>query len=244
MDEERQRLLEELYSQYAAWGSGWSRFKLRLGYWRKIWLWRTVIACSLALKRGLDVLGAVIGLILFSPFFAGLALAIKIEDRGPVFFKQTRVGLKGRHFQMLKFRSMVQNADALLESLRAQNESQGGVLFKMKDDPRVTRVGKILRKLSLDELPQLINVLKGQMSLVGPRPPVPSEVAEYEVKDRRRLQIKPGITCFWQVSGRSDLSFDQQVHLDLEYIQSRSFWVDILLLAKTVPAVILGKGAY
>ncbi|MEI8341350.1 MAG: sugar transferase, partial [Verrucomicrobiota bacterium] len=139
---------------------------------------------------------------------------------------------------------MVVNADALKDKLLAQNEMQGGVLFKMKDDPRVTRTGKWIRKFSVDELPQLINVLKGEMSLVGPRPPVPREVAEYTVEDRQRLLAKPGLTCFWQVGGRSDIDFAGQVRLDIAYIRSESVWLDIKLLFKTIPAVLFGKGAY
>lgn len=243
MDEERQRLLEELYTQYAAWGSGWSRFKLRLGYWRKIWLWRLVISLSFLLKRFLDIAGALFGLLVFSPVFALIVLAVFLEDRGPVFFRQTRVGVHGRLFQMLKFRSMVPDADKLKDDLLEQNESDGA-LFKMRHDPRITKTGRIIRKLSLDELPQLWNVLKGEMSLVGPRPPVIREVQEYSVHDRGRLGIKPGITCFWQVSGRSELNFQQQVDLDLKYINSQSLKLDVLLLLKTIPAVILGKGAY
>ncbi len=145
---------------------------------------------------------------------------------------------------MWKFRSMVVNADALKDKILAQNEMQGGVTFKMKNDPRITRVGKWIRKFSVDELPQLINVLKGEMSLVGPRPPVPREVAQYTVEDRQRLLATPGLTCFWQVGGRSEIDFAGQVRLDVSYIRSESVWLDLKLLVQTVPAVLLGKGAY
>jgi lipopolysaccharide/colanic/teichoic acid biosynthesis glycosyltransferase len=172
------------------------------------------------------------------------ALLIKLEDRGPLFFKQTRVGRGGRHFGMWKFRSMVVNADKIKDQLLAKNEMQGGVTFKMKNDPRVTRTGRYIRKYSVDELPQFWNVLAGDMSLVGPRPPVPREVAVYSVEERQRLLAKPGLTCFWQVGGRSNIDFAGQVRLDLAYIQSESFWLDLKLLVQTVPAVLFGKGAF
>ena len=139
---------------------------------------------------------------------------------------------------------MYQDAEARKAALMAQNEMQGGVIFKMKDDPRITRIGKFIRRASIDELPQLWNVLNGDMSLVGPRPPVPSEVAEYSLSDRRRLHVKPGITCIWQVSGRSTIPFDQQVELDVDYMHTQSVWTDIKLLLKTLPAVFKGTGAY
>jgi lipopolysaccharide/colanic/teichoic acid biosynthesis glycosyltransferase len=144
---------------------------------------------------------------------------------------------------MYKFRSMIVNADKMKDTLLDQNES-GGVIFKMKRDPRITRVGRVIRKLSIDELPQLLNVLKGDMSLVGPRPPVPREVAEYELSDRRRLDMVPGLTCLWQVAGRSDIDFEGQVRLDVQYLESQSLKGDIILLLKTIPAVLSGRGAY
>lgn len=207
-------------------------------------LWRITVALSLGLKRGLDVVGALTGLILLGPVFLLTMLAIKIEDGGPMFFHQVRVGWRGRPFPMIKFRSMVVNAAQLKAELIHQNESGAGVLFKMKRDPRVTRVGRLIRKLSIDELPQLVNVLRGEMSLVGPRPALPSEVARYTQAERARLEIKPGITCIWQVSGRSDIDFQGQVRLDLEYIRSQSIGHDLKILLKTIPAVLLGKGAY
>lgn len=194
-------------------------------------------------KRSFDIVASLLALILLSPLFALVALLIKLEDRGPVFFAQTRVGQFGRQFKMLKFRSMCLDAELRLKELLARNHHSNGVTFKIKDDPRITRVGKWLRKFSVDELPQLVNVLIGNMSLVGPRPPVPREVAMYSLADRRRLAVRPGITCIWQVSGRSEIDFTGQVLLDVHYIEQRSFWMDIGLLFRTVPAVISGRGA-
>jgi lipopolysaccharide/colanic/teichoic acid biosynthesis glycosyltransferase len=171
-------------------------------------------------------------------------LLIKLEDRGPILFRQVRVGRHGREFRMLKFRSMRVDAEARLQELLAQNHHRDGVTFKIKDDPRITRVGKWIRKFSFDELPQFYNVLIGDMSLVGPRPPVPREVALYSLADRRRLAVKPGITCIWQISGRAEIDFSGQVQLDVRYIESRSLWQDIKILCKTVPAVLSGTGAY
>ena len=230
------------YWRQAATAHGRMRIKARL--WGKRQLWRAVVGSSLLLKRVLDVTVALMALAALSPVFIITILLIKLEDGGPLFFKQTRVGLRGRTFGMWKFRSMVVNADAIKDKLLAQNEMKSGVTFKMKNDPRITRVGKWIRKFSIDELPQLMNVLEGTMSLVGPRPPVPREVAEYSVEDRQRLMIKPGLTCFWQVGGRSDIDFSGQVRLDIAYIRSESVWLDLKLLLQTIPAVLLGKGAY
>jgi lipopolysaccharide/colanic/teichoic acid biosynthesis glycosyltransferase len=182
-------------------------------------------------------------LIVISPLFGLIALLIKIEDGGPIFFIQTRVGQFGREFKMFKFRSMCLDAERRLAELLSRNQHAQGVTFKIKDDPRITTVGKWLRKFSFDELPQLYNVLIGDMSLVGPRPPVPREVALYSLADRRRLLVKPGITCIWQISGRSEIDFSGQVRLDVKYIETHTFWVDVKILAKTVPAVLSGKGA-
>jgi exopolysaccharide biosynthesis polyprenyl glycosylphosphotransferase len=220
------------------------RIGISMRLWIKRQLWRVVVGSSMFLKRVIDVTASFFGLLALSPVFATTAILIKLEDGGPLFFKQTRVGLRGRTFGMWKFRSMVVNADALKDKILAQNEMKGGVTFKMKDDPRITKVGKWIRKFSIDELPQLMNVLNGAMSLVGPRPPVPREVAEYKVEDRQRLLVKPGLTCFWQVGGRSEIDFAGQVRLDIAYIRSESVWTDIKLLFKTIPAVLLGKGAY
>jgi exopolysaccharide biosynthesis polyprenyl glycosylphosphotransferase len=206
--------------------------------------WRIGIGAVYGLKRAIDLTGAALGTLLLAPVFILTALAIKLEDRGPVFYAQTRVGLHGRTFRMFKFRSMVVDAERLQRKLDAQNESAAGVLFKMRDDPRITRVGRLIRKLSIDELPQLLNVLGGSMSIVGPRPPLPREVEQYTQEERMRLEVKPGITCIWQVSGRSEIDFQGQVRLDLDYIRGRSFLGDIALILRTIPVVLLGKGAY
>ncbi len=182
-------------------------------------------------------------ILILSPLLILTALIIKMEDRGPVIFCQTRVGLRGRRFVMYKFRSMVVNAEQIIDDLVDLNETQS-IIFKIKKDPRLTRTGIIIRKLSIDELPQLFNILKGDMSLVGPRPPIPSEVSKYKLRDLGRLDVLPGLTCIWQVSGRSKINFEGQVDLDLQYIESQSIWNDIRLLFKTIPAVLLGKGAY
>lgn len=220
------------------------RRRLAWRRWRKKTAWRLLVGGALFLKRAIDFCGAFCALVALSPVFAITALLIKIEDGGPLFFQQTRVGLAGRHFGMWKFRSMVVNADQLKDQLLANNEMAGGVTFKMKNDPRVTRVGRFIRKYSIDELPQLWNILRGEMSLVGPRPPVPREVAEYTPEQRQRLLAKPGLTCFWQTQGRSAIPFEGQVMLDVAYIRSESLWVDIKLLFKTIPAVLFGTGAY
>jgi exopolysaccharide biosynthesis polyprenyl glycosylphosphotransferase len=198
---------------------------------------------ALLFKRAFDVLSSGMALLLLSPAFLATAVAVKLDSPGPIFFRQTRVGKNGRPFKMLKFRSMHIDAEARLESLRAQNEASGPV-FKMKNDPRVTRVGRFIRRTSLDELPQFLNVFSGEMSIVGPRPPVPAEVKQYQRWQRRRLSVKPGITCTWQVSGRSNISFDQWMKLDLEYIDTWSLWQDIQICFRTVPAVLLSRGAH
>jgi lipopolysaccharide/colanic/teichoic acid biosynthesis glycosyltransferase len=195
-------------------------------------------------KRGLDVMGAGLALLALIPVFVVICVLIQCEDGGPVLFWQRRVGKHGRPFAFPKFRSMVVNAEAKLAQIRAQNQHGDTITFKMKDDPRITRVGKVLRRLSLDEAPQLWCVLTGEMSLVGPRPALPSEVAKYTLEARRRLDVTPGLTCIWQVSGRSNLSFSVQCRLDVEYIEQQSLALDLKLIAKTVPAVLSGKGAY
>lgn len=213
-------------------------------FWFKITAWTCVVKGSKLIKRSIDVIGATTMLVLLSPLFAFVALCIKATDRGPVLFWQTRVGLWGAEFPFPKFRSMVANAEALKAKLMAQNDHEDSITFKMKKDPRITWIGRIIRKLSIDELPQLWCVLKGDMSLVGPRPSLPQEVTQYTLLERRRLDIIPGLTCIWQVSGRGDIPFDQQVQLDTVYIESQSIWLDIKLLINTIPAVILGRGAY
>ncbi len=194
-------------------------------------------------KRAFDIAASFLALLVLSPAFAIIALLIKIEDRGPLFFTQIRVGQFGREFKMYKLRSMCLDAEQRLKGLVEKNHHKEGITFKIKDDPRITRVGKWLRKFSLDELPQLFNVLIGDMSLVGPRPPLPREVSKYSLAHRRRLAVKPGITCIWQISGRAEIDFSGQVQLDVDYIETQGFWVDVKILAKTIPAVISGKGA-
>jgi lipopolysaccharide/colanic/teichoic acid biosynthesis glycosyltransferase len=210
----------------------------------KVTAWETTIRFSYILKRVLDISVSIAALIVLLPLLVFTAIAIWIENPGPVFYTQIRVGQNGKHFSFYKFRSMVVNADKFKQELASRNESSAGVIFKMKKDPRITRVGRIIRKFSIDELPQLLNVLLGDMSLVGPRPPLPGEVAKYTLDQRKRLHVIPGITCLWQVSGRSDIPFTDQVKLDLQYIQSAGFLNDIRLLLKTIPAVLTGKGAY
>lgn len=178
------------------------------------------------------------------PLLALAAVAIKLTDGGPVLFWQTRVGQDGVEFPFPKLRSMVVNAEALRAKLEAANEHREGVTFKMRRDPRVTWIGRIIRKFSIDELPQLWCVLTGDMTLVGPRPALPSEVARYTASDRRRLAVTPGLTCIWQVCGRAQIPFAEQVELDVQYIRERGFWLDLELLVRTVPAVLTGRGAY
>lgn len=194
-------------------------------------------------KRVLDVMGALVGLVIALPLLAAAALAIRLESRGPVFHRAVRVGRNGRKFTFLKLRSMQVGAEELRGLLIHQNVVQGPA-FKLHDDPRVTRVGRLLRKTSLDELPQLLHVLQGRMSLVGPRPPFPEEVERYEPWMLKRLAVRPGLTCLWQVSGRSDLSFEEWMRLDLEYVDRLSFGLDLRILLLTVPAVVSGRGAY
>lgn len=210
----------------------------------KRWLWRGIISGTYFFKRLIDIVASIILLILLTPLFLVIMALIYKDSPGPVFFKQTRVGRWGKLFTMWKFRSMYLDADQRLKEIMAQNEMSGGVIFKMKNDPRIIPIGRFIRKASIDELPQLWNVLKGDMSLVGPRPALPSEVNQYSLQDRRRLEVIPGITCIWQVSGRSDIPFPQQVQLDVQYIQSQSVWLDIKLLLQTIPAVLLSRGAY
>ncbi len=324
--ENRVLLVEELYRRYGQGTAGPGSFVRRFRFWRKKYSWFLIVGGAKVIKRTLDILAALTGLLLLLPLFLVVALLIKLTDGGPVLFWQSRVGRWGREFPFPKFRSMVVNAEEikkrmldLLTHLRAElarlaeerpdldstaraglkrfagesparaaklmgeldpavratieslskevlthmvdeltdldpksrqilaamkNDHANTITFKMRNDPRATWIGKIIRKLSIDELPQLWSVLKGDMSLVGPRPPVPSEVAEYTLADRRRLDVTPGLTCVWQVSGRGNIPFPRQVELDVQYIESQSLWVDVKLLLKTVPAVLLGKGAY
>jgi len=195
-------------------------------------------------KRMMDILVSIIAIIVFSPLLITIAILIKMEDQGTILFTQKRVGRNGKPFNMYKFRSMRADAEKLKQKLMKKNESQDGVIFKMKDDPRITRIGRFIRKWSIDELPQLFNILQGDMSLVGPRPPLPSEVEEYMIEDLKRLHIVPGLTCYWQVSGRSEIPFKKQVELDKKYISRHSLWVDIKILFATIPAVFTKKGAF
>jgi exopolysaccharide biosynthesis polyprenyl glycosylphosphotransferase len=237
-------LLEATIDKFSGKQHGISSIFTSLKFNVKKVLWKVVIGATHVSKKLFDIYAALLGIILLSPIYIVTWCLIRLEDPGPAIFIQQRVGKYGKTFPMYKFRSMVMNADALKDTLIDQNESSAGVIFKMKDDPRITKVGRFIRKYSIDELPQLFNVLFGQMSLVGPRPPVPREVAEYSLADRRRLDVKPGITCLWQIGGRSDIDFEGQVRLDVQYIKEQSFWRDILILLKTIPAVLLGKGAY
>jgi len=198
---------------------------------------------KLAVKRLIDILGSVCILILSTPFLITIGIIIKLDSKGPVFFKQKRCGKNGKRFSMLKFRSMIIDAESKQEELLKKNEASG-LVFKMKDDPRITKIGKFLRKYSLDEFPQFFNVLKGDMSLVGPRPPLPAEVSDYNDWYGQRLSVKPGMTGMWQINGRSDLSFEEMVKLDVEYITNWSLWLDVVLLLRTIPAVINRRGAY
>ncbi|MBU3134085.1 sugar transferase [Clostridium gasigenes] len=183
-------------------------------------------------KRTLDIVASLIGLIVLSPIIVITGILIRIESKGPIIFSQKRIGLNGRKFKMYKFRSMVLNAEALKTKLLEQNE-MSGPMFKMKEDPRITKTGKFIRKTSIDELPQLINVLKGEMSLVGPRPSLPQEVEKFEPWMMKRLEVKPGLTCYWQVSGRNNIDFEAWMQLDLDYVNDRSFLLDIKLIFRT-----------
>ena len=193
---------------------------------------RKVSIIYLFSKRAIDIVGSIVGLVLLSPILLIVAIAIKLESKGPIIFSQKRIGLKGKEFKMYKLRSMVEDAEKLKKDLMKSNE-MSGPMFKMKDDPRVTRVGKFIRKTSIDELPQLVNVLKGDMSLVGPRPSLPKEVKKFKPWMKKRLEVKPGLTCFWQVSGRNNIDFEDWMKLDIKYVEERSFLVDIKLIFKT-----------
>jgi len=195
------------------------------------------------IKRIIDIIGALSGIILISPVMIIVAILIKFDSKGPVFFAQSRVGRDGKTFMMYKFRSMCSDAECLLGKLKNENEMTGGPMFKMKDDPRITKVGKFVRKTSIDELPQLFNILKGEMSLVGPRPSLPKEVRQFTSFQKRRLIAKPGLTCYWQVRGRSDISFIEWMKMDVEYIEERNTWIDITLIFKTVGVLFGDEGA-
>lgn len=184
------------------------------------------------LKRTIDIVGSLIGIILTSPLLLIIGIWIKLESKGPIVFSQERVGLKGKTFKMYKLRSMVVNAEELKKKLETKNE-MSGPMFKIKDDPRITKVGRFIRKTSIDELAQLVNVLKGDMSLVGPRPSLPKEVEQFEDWMLERLEVKPGLTCYWQVMGRNNIEFNEWMELDVKYVRERSLWLDIRLIFKT-----------
>ena len=221
-----------------------------LGRWRMnmyvLWkrlAWNSVVAGAHFLKRMLDIFGSLAAIIFLSPLFLAVSLGIKM-DGGPIIYAQKRIGRGGREFKMYKFRSMVVNADQMIKDLMAKNDRGTSITFKMKDDPRLTKIGKWIRILSIDELPQFVNVLIGDMSLVGPRPCLPRELAHYNLEQRRRLDVMPGITGLWQISGRADIGFEGQLKLDARYLESQTFWGDVKILLQTIPAVLLAKGAY
>jgi len=197
---------------------------------------------QLIIKSAIDKIGALVGFIITLPIFVAVSIIIKITSPGPIFFKQKRLGLRGKEFTMLKFRSMINNAEQLKSELQALNEMDQ-VVFKIANDPRITPIGRFIRKTSIDELPQFINVLKGDMSLVGPRPMLRTEIEEFQEWQRRKLSVKPGLTCLWQISGRSDTTFEQWMELDLDYIDNWSLWLDLQILFKTIPVVLFSKGA-
>ena len=217
-----------------------SRLQIRI----KSSLWNLRCKMQTIMKRAIDISGAGGGLLALSPLLLCVMAIIKVTSPGPIFYSQIRVGYRGERFRMWKFRSMYTDADARKAALEAENEMAGGVIFKMKNDPRITPIGRIIRRLSIDELPQLWNVVMGDMSLVGPRPALENEVAQYPALARARLEAMPGLTGLWQISGRSDLPFDKQVLLDTAYVNTQSPMNDIKLIAKTIPAVVSGKGAY
>lgn len=237
-------VLDRVEAKYEGLAQGAHRPGLVMARLRRRWAFARLTRSYAVVKRALDVCASGMSLVILSPVFMLTALCIFLSDPGPVLYAQTRVGVRGRTFKMLKFRSMVVDAEKRLAQLQAANESAAGVVFKIKSDPRITRVGRFIRRYSLDELPQLLNVLRGDMSLVGPRPPLPAEVAQYSLNDRQRLEVVPGITCLWQVSGRSDIDFIGQVKLDRDYIQQQALSQDLKILLRTIPAVIGAKGAY
>lgn len=245
-------LLEKMTERLLVAQTPWGRARLHLYVKWKRTAWNWITGFTKVIKRIFDIVVSLIAIVCLFPVFVAIAILVKL-DGGPIFFRQTRYGLHGREFGMLKFRSMCVDAEARLKDLLAQNEKKEGITFKMKDDPRITKIGRIIRKSSLDELPQFWNVLRGEMSIVGPRPPVRREVELYEQRHRRRFNVKPGITCLWQVGeregglfeigDRNAIDFEEQVDLDVRYIESQSFWKDVWLLLKTIPAILFGKGA-
>lgn len=244
-DEIRARLMQRLLAAQTPWG----RWRLNAYVGCKSLLWRLVVGVTVFVKRALDLVAALLVLVLLFPVFALLAVLVKL-DGGPVFSRQARVGLRGREFNIIRFRTTVMDAEARLRELAAQ--AGRGAAAGMRDDPLATPVGSVLRRTALDELPQFWNVLRGEMSLVGPRAPAPREVARYSQPDRRRLAVKPGMTCLWQVEAQGEdwrgignagvMKFSKEVALDVSYIESQSVWLDLVILAKTVPAILLGRG--
>ena len=203
-------------------------------------MWKHVIQM---LKRSMDILGSIVGIIFLSPLLLLVAILIKLDSKGKVFFSQVRVGLNGKEFKIYKFRSMVENAESLRTKLEDKNEATGP-MFKIKKDPRITKVGRFIRKTSIDELPQLVNVLKGEMSLVGPRPSLPSEVINFEPWMLKRFKVKPGLTCFWQVSGRNNIGFNEWMEMDIKYVNEISLSTDIKLILKTITLLFGDKNAF
>lgn len=218
------------------------RYLLLLSQRHSLWLYFNMAYGNSWRKRLFDVVIATLLLFILTPLLLTIAVLIYLDSPGSIFFTQTRIGKGGKPFTMWKFRSMVIGAEK--QKLELHNEMSCGVLFKVKQDPRITRMGRFIRKFSIDELPQLWNVVMGDMSMVGPRPALPNEVVHYTFHQRQRLAVTPGITCFWQIAGRSEISFHQQVELDLHYIATQSFSTDMVILLKTIPAVLTGRGAY
>lgn len=235
----REELLEKLTKKYSRPSNVSSWFV----YCRKKVFWWLIIGGAKFIKRAVDIIVSLSMLIILSPIFLLVGLTIKLYDGGPMLYITNRVGLWGKEFSFPKFRTMVIDADRQIDELKEKADFPDSITFKMKEDPRVTAVGRLLRHFTLDEIPQFWCVLKGDMSLVGPRPPLPSEVALYNLKQRGRLDAKPGLTCIWQVGGRSKIPFDRQVRMDKEYIESQSVLLDLKLLIKTIPAVLFGRGA-
>lgn len=244
MEHDTQRARREVFDSLNIPMSQASMHKLMLRAKIKIFVWESYLKTLLIIKRAMDAIISSGAFVVFSPMYILTVLAIVLEDWGPVFYVQTRVGQYGREFKFYKFRSMYVNADQMKKDLLEENESGDGVIFKMRKDPRVTKVGRFIRKFSIDETPQFWNVLRGDLSLVGPRPPLPSEVKEYTLRDRKRLNVRPGLTCLWQIQGRSDIPFEQQVELDMEYISKNGILKDFVIMLKTIPAVMFGRGAY
>jgi len=237
------RVRPDLLGHFASFESRTGLLRLNARFVLRRFVLKVILKSADVAKRVMDVLGSLAALLILSPLLLLIAAVVRL-DGGPVIFAQTRVRLHGREFKMFKFRSMRTDAEKHLAELLAANKHGACITFKIKDDPRITFIGKYLRRFSLDELPQFYNVLIGDMSLVGPRPPVPREVALYTLADRRRLSVKPGITCIWQVSGRAEIDFPGQVRLDVTYIESQSLRQDVKILARTPRAVVFGSGAY